>query len=310
MAIERIVTDSAVFEIADQLTAKGEKVTNRAIWSAIGGGSMTTVSQSLRRWKEQQEIQVSQPIERTPLPAALVEVLHNAAAQLWETAQAETKAELEQLAQAMNARIAEAQSERDDTLAELQTTAEELEQVKAERDTALLEIERQKQVEQVLRQVMEKGDTELDAQRLVITQATHRADTAEAHRAELSARVDQLSQLLTDEQTAHRAEAIELRGSLEKSQATAAAELAALKAEYKAETTKLRTTLETAQAEKSRLDGMLSVYEAIGGSSGKQPEAEPSKPKKERVKKATDKTAVDRGEETATSPATKRRKTN
>lgn len=288
MAIERIVTDEVVFEIADQLSTSGEKVTNRAIWSAIGGGSMTTVSQSLRRWREQQEIQVSQPIERTPLPAALVDVFHHAAAQLWEAAQAETKSELEQLAQAMNARIAEAQSERDDTLSELQTTAEELEQVKAERDTAHAEIETQAQA-------LATAITELDAQQLAITQATHRADTVEAHRAELSARVDQLSQLLTDEQTAHReeavqlrhlltdeqaahrAEAIELRGNLEKLQA-AAAELAALKTEYKAETTELRAALETAQAEKSRLDGMLSVYEAIGGS-GKhtQPEAEPNK---------------------------------
>jgi len=124
MAIERIVTDSAVFEIADQLTANGEKVTNRAIWTAIGGGSMTTISQSLRRWKEQQEIQVIQPIERTPLPAAIVDVLHTAAAQLWQAAQAETKAELEQLAQTAQARIAEAQGERDESLAELQATAD------------------------------------------------------------------------------------------------------------------------------------------------------------------------------------------
>ena len=136
MGIERIVTDAMVFEIADSLAANGEKVTNRAIWSAIGGGSMTTISQALRHWKEQQEIQVSQPIERAPLPASVLDVLHQAAAQLWETAQAETKAELEQLAQATNARIAEAHAERDDTLAELQATAEELEQVRAERDTA------------------------------------------------------------------------------------------------------------------------------------------------------------------------------
>ena len=303
MAIERIVTDAAVFEIADQLSASGEKVTNRAIWSALGGGSMTTVSQSLRRWKERQDIQVSQPIERTPLPAALVDVLQNAVAQLWEAAQAETKSELEQLAQATNARIAEAQSERDDTLAELQTTAEELEQVKEERDVAHAEIETQAQA-------LATAITELDAQQITITQATHRADTAEAHRAELSARVEQLSQLLTDEQTAHRAEAIQLRGSLEKSQAIATAELAALKAEHKAETTELRAALETAQAEKSRLDGMLSVYEAIGGSGRKQPETEPSKPKKVQVKKASEEKAVDRGEETATSRATKRRKTS
>jgi len=116
MAIERIVTDEAVFEIADQLTADGEKVTNRAIWTAIGGGSMTTISQSLRHWRERQELKVSQPIERTPLPSALIDIFQTAAAQLWDAALAETKAELEQLAQATNARIAEAQSERDEAV--------------------------------------------------------------------------------------------------------------------------------------------------------------------------------------------------
>lgn len=204
MGIEKIVTDETVFEIADDLTAKGEKVTNRAVWSAIGGGSMTTINQALRRWKEHQVLQVAQPIERTPLPASLVDVLHNAAAQLWDAALAETKSELEQLAQATNARISEAQSERDDTLAELQTTAEELEQVKSERDTALEEIN--SKVEQLTASTTEitRLQTELKAQILATTQATHRAETAEAAKIELLARVEQITSLLTGEQTARQ----------------------------------------------------------------------------------------------------------
>jgi chromosome segregation ATPase len=219
MAIERIVTDETVFEIADQLTANGEKVTNRAVWSAIGGGSMTTISQALRRWKERQVLQVTQPIERTPLPASLVDVLHNAATQLWDAAQAETKSELEQLAQATNARIAEAQSERDDTLAELQTTAEELEQVKAERDAAHAESDSKAQQLATRAAELATLQTELNTQALATTQATHRAETAEAARTELLARVEQLTSLLTGEQTArHQAEtdANALRSTLAK----------------------------------------------------------------------------------------------
>ena len=248
MAIERIVTDETVFEIADQLTANGEKVTNRAVWSAIGGGSMTTISQALRRWKERQVLQVTQPIERTPLPASLVDVLHNAATQLWEAAQAETKSELEQLAQATNARIAEAQSERDDTLAELQTTAEELEQVKAERDAAHAEIDSKAQQLATRAAELATLQTELNAQALASTQATHRAETAEAARTELLARVEQLTSLLTGEQTArHQAEtdANALRSTLAKQTAEreasdrraadietrATAEISAIKAE-------------------------------------------------------------------------------
>jgi chromosome segregation ATPase len=261
MAIERIVTDETVFEIADQLTANGEKVTNRAVWSAIGGGSMTTISQALRRWKERQVLQVTQPIERTPLPASLVDVLHNAATQLWDAALAETKSELEQLAQATNARIAEAQSERDDTLAELQTTAEELEQVKAERDAAHAEIDSKAQ--QLANRTAELAtlQTELNAQALATTQATHRAETAEAARTELLARVEQLTSLLTGEQTArHQAEtdANALRSTLSKQTAEreasdrraadietrATAEISAIKAERQELQTMLKTLMD------------------------------------------------------------------
>lgn len=240
MGIEKIVTDEGVFEIAEQLTANGEKVTNRAVWSAIGGGSMTTISQALRRWKEQQDLQVTQPIERTPLPTALVDVVHHAAAQLWEAAQAETKAELEQLAQATNARIAEAHSERDEALAELQTTVEELEQTKTERDTAHAEIDRQAEQLDTRAAEIATLQAELNAQTVATTQANHRADTAEAARLELLARVEQLTSLLSGEQR----------------------ELKTIRAE-----------LEKVQKEKATLDGMLRVYESIG----KQPEAETEK---------------------------------
>lgn len=207
MGIERVVTDDMVFEVADQLAANGEKVTNRAIWSAIGGGSMTTISQALRRWKESQVLQVAQPIERAPLPTAIIDVLHGAAAQLWDAALAETKSELDQLALATNARVAEAQGERDDTLAELQTTAEELEQVKAERDSALADADDKAQQLAAGETVITRFQDELNAQILATANATHRAETAEAARAELQARVEQLTSLLTGEQTArHQAE--------------------------------------------------------------------------------------------------------
>ena len=261
MAIERIVTDETVFEIADQLTTNGEKVTNRAVWSAIGGGSMTTISQALRRWKERQVLQITQPIERTPLPASLVDVLHNAATQLWDAALAETKSELEQLAQATNARIAEAQSERDDTLAELQTTAEELEQVKAERDAAQAEIDSKAQQLTTRTTELATLQTELNAQTLANTQATHRAETAEAARTELLARVEQLTSLLTGEQTArHQAEtdANALRSTLAKQTAEleasdrraadietrATAEISAIKAERQELQTMLKTLMD------------------------------------------------------------------
>lgn len=232
---EKLVSDERVFEIAEQLTAKGEKVSNRAVWSAIGGGSMTTISHALRRWRENQALQVNQSIERTPLPVAMVEVLHHAAAQLWDAAQTETKAELEQLAQATNARIAEAHSERDEALSELQATAEELEQTKAE--LGALKIEAQA----------------LRAQTVLVTEAIHRAETAEAVNVELNARVEQLSGFLVNEQNTRK---------------------------------QAESELVKAQNEIAKLNGMIEVFNAIGGTATNAKTITEETPKKPRGKTA------------------------
>lgn len=230
---EKLVSDEMVFDIAEQLTAKGEKVTNRAVWSAIGGGSMTTISNALRRWRENQELQVNQSIERTPLPAAMVEVLHHAAVQLWDAAQTETKAELEQLAQATNARIAEAHSERDEALAELQATAEELEQTKTELGA------------------LQVVTDELRAQTVLVTEAIHRAETAEAVNVEMNARVEQLSGFLVNEQNARK---------------------------------QAESELVKAQNEIAKLNGMIEVFNAIGGTATNAKTINDEKPKKPRGK--------------------------
>jgi chromosome segregation ATPase len=269
MGIERIVTDEAVFEAADRLADDGEKPTNRAIWNAIGGGSMTTISQALRRWRERQELQIEPQVERVPLPAAVADVLHDAAAKLWQAAMDETKAELEQLAQATNARVAEAQAERDEALAELQTTAEELEQAK---------VEVGRQAEQLA-----AGADEMEQLRVTVQQyadatdaATHRADTAEAARAELQARVEQLTALLEREQAAHaKAEAeakvngelsAELRAKLDASERRAAeiearattSEQAAEQARREAETARIAE-----QAGQARLESAAREIEVL-----------------------------------------------
>ena len=271
MGIERVVTDTMVFEVADQLMAAGEKVTNRAIWTAIGGGSMTTISQALRRWKESQVLQVAQPIERAPLPATIIDVLHAAAAQLWDAALNETKSELDQLAQATNVRVAEAQSERDDTLTELQTTAEELEQVRAERDGALAEIDSKAQQLAANTTELARLQAALNVQALATTDATHRAETAEAARAELQARVEQITCLLSSEQAARRqaeTDANALRADTSKLTADlVASERRAADSEARANAHAIAATNEiaTIRAERQELQAMLkALVDKIG----------------------------------------------
>ena len=124
--LDKIVTDDLVFEVADRLTAEGRTVSNRMVWSEIGGGSMTTIANAVRRWRERQQLRAEPPAVRVALPEAVANVLRDAAGRLWAAAQEETQREIDRLTETANARVAEASAERDSALAELQSTAEEL----------------------------------------------------------------------------------------------------------------------------------------------------------------------------------------
>lgn len=134
--LEKVVTDELVAETADRLLRAGGKVTNRLIWTEIGGGSMTTIANALRRWRENQELKAEAPAERAPLPEVIAEAMRDATDKLWKAAQVETQKEIDALTQAMNERVANANAERDSALAELQAAAEELEAVKVQLDDA------------------------------------------------------------------------------------------------------------------------------------------------------------------------------
>jgi chromosome segregation ATPase len=164
-------------------------------------------------------------------------------------------------------------------LTELQATAEELEQVKAELDAARAEIDSQAQ--QLATNAAELANlrAELNTQTLATTQANHHADITEAARAELKTRADQLSELLRNEQAAHLATQGRQQADIDRARAEATQQ--AGKAEETIRT--LRAALEKAQQDTARLDGMLKVYESIGG---KQPETEPSKKPPRKPKQA------------------------
>jgi chromosome segregation ATPase len=206
---------------------------------------------------------------------------------LWDAALNETKSELDQLAQATNARVSEAQNERDDTLAELQTTAEELEQVKAERDGALAEIAGRDHKLAANTTELARLQAGLNAQILATSEAAHRAETAEAARAELQARVEQITSLLADEQAARRqaeTDANALRADTSKLAADlVASERRATDSEARAAARELATSQEiaTIRAERQELQAMLKeLVDKISQSNGKDlapdsPEPEP-----------------------------------
>lgn len=218
---EKIVTDDLVFEIADRLTGEDRKVSNRVIWSEIGGGSMTTIAAALRRWRERQELRTEHPIERAPLPEAISDAMREAVGQLWKAAQDETQKELDALTHAMNDRVSDATTERDEALAELQGTVEELEATKQQ----LAE----------LTDVHQAAGEELARISADMSTIQDRAATAETRAAELEARVADLkgeldrahAELQTERQEAVQARA-EASRRIEAAEAKAAAEIRTL----------------------------------------------------------------------------------
>jgi len=52
---EPIVTERSVFEAADRLRARGERVSNRTVKKELGGGSLQDICPLLRLWCGQRQ---------------------------------------------------------------------------------------------------------------------------------------------------------------------------------------------------------------------------------------------------------------
>lgn len=233
MALETIATDEAVFKAADDLIAAGKKASVRAISAELGGGGMNTISAALRRWKHNQELKTTETIARADLPSNLIDVMHSATAEIWNAALAETKAEIEQLTLSFNARLAEAHQEREDALLELEEATQELECLKSENEILTMKCNAFEAVQEINKQ-------EKDSLKNRAETAEHKAETENAARLELIARVEQITELLKQEKTNN---------------------------------TTTRATLEKTQQEKAKIEGMLTVYESIRGKQEEQPKA-------------------------------------
>ncbi len=246
----KLVTDELVAQVAEKLTAAGERVSNRAVWSAIGGGSMTTISASLRRWRERQELQPAQQIERAPLPDDVRGALENAGDLLWAAAQRETQGEIDDLTAAMNERINKAQGERDVALGELQAALEELEAAKVN----------------IAEQAAAAAAAVADAERLTaevaqlkqdVAAQTEIAHTASAALAESKRHADHLSGLIAQERT-ERVEAISRA-------ATAEQQVAALTAQEAAQSTRADELAERLQRVEKRAEALDQRVQAAEG---------------------------------------------
>lgn len=162
---------------------------------------------------------------REPVPAAISERLGELGAEVWSTALALANARLQSEREALEVARQEAEDTRKEAAALADTLALELDKVQAENVVLSEQLAVSVAKLQEQQSVVERETT-------IAIESKHRAELAEVVREELKNRVDQLSELLNVEQIAHLA---------------------------------TRTALEQSQQEKAKLDGMIEVFNAIGG---------------------------------------------
>lgn len=107
------ITREHIFQAADQLSARGEKVTYVALQRALGGGSFSTIREYLPEWKTQQISRTLEPEE--PMPSALQSHLAAFGNQVWTLALqsanarlSEERGAMETLRQELEAELREA----------------------------------------------------------------------------------------------------------------------------------------------------------------------------------------------------------
>jgi chromosome segregation ATPase len=128
------VTDELVAEIANRMAEEGQKVSPLAIWSEVHTGSVVSVAAALRKWREARSSGVPQVAERPALPEAVTDTMRDALDRLWTSAQDEAERAVARRLAGMRQRADDACNERDDALAELQNTVQELETVHGQLD--------------------------------------------------------------------------------------------------------------------------------------------------------------------------------
>ncbi|MBB5510091.1 DNA-binding protein [Paraburkholderia atlantica] len=243
------ITDELVAEIANRMADEGQKVSPVAIWSEVHSGSVVAVSAALRKWRETRAARVPQVVERPALPETVTDTMREALDRLWTSAQDEAERSVARRLAAMRQRVEDASNERDEALAELQTTVQELDAL-------------QVQLDKMTSAYDEKVDAVAGLEE-DIALAVQRTDAAEKRAQELADRVSHLEAEL------ERAEQAAGRGAIAGDESDAAgesevasesaesvvetpageAERAALEAEHAEAVARLQSELEAIRAE-------------------------------------------------------------
>lgn len=120
-------THNRIFEIADELDAAGHNPTLASVRKALGGGSYTTISQSMAEWRARKAAKET-PI-REAVPAAMSELMEQFGTELWAQA-------LQLSAGRLSAEREALEKDRQDIEAQRQEAADLADQVSTELEAA------------------------------------------------------------------------------------------------------------------------------------------------------------------------------
>ena len=160
--MEAIVTRDMVFEAANRLAASGQKVTARSLLDDIGGGSLKTVHNFYREWRQELLAERQAQIitkESVAVPENIRETAQGfldkiripfdqMLSVLWQEALGRAQAELDEAKAAAAKQIEEAQAERDEILSDLEKLMEEKKELEEEAQELRAQVEVLKPLEQ------------------------------------------------------------------------------------------------------------------------------------------------------------------
>jgi len=110
------ITQAQVFDAAAELTTNQQPVTVQTVREALGAGSFTTITQHLRKWREETKTLAPQPIV---LPPEVEAAASRAAASIWRTADELMRREIEMIKQAAQLQVQDCQRHNDEALQEI-----------------------------------------------------------------------------------------------------------------------------------------------------------------------------------------------
>jgi hypothetical protein len=184
---ESNVTEKDVFDAADEMLAKGERISNRTVLHKLGRGSMATICPLLRRWRELRKIATKSSGEDPPVTESVMETAKEMITRLRQVLMVEAKQEID-AASAVNAgKLSSAEAERDSAIADAEAAEADLRVVVLERDTLQTESK-----------MVAAKNAQLHGQ---IGEASARATAAEMREGELRKHVEDLKSELA---TSHR----------------------------------------------------------------------------------------------------------